>query len=84
MDTPEKSRLAELVEQLPEQEINAAVRYLEFLKSRSDPYLKYLMSVPEEEEELTEEFKRKLNEAREDVGAGRLISSDRLKQELGL
>ncbi len=84
MDAHEKSRLADLIEQLPEEEIHAAVRYLEYLKDRGDPYLKYLLSVPEEEEELTDEFKRKLDEAREDIEAGRLISSDQLKQELGL
>ena len=42
--------LAELIEQLPEEEIQAAVRYLENLKDRGDPYLKFLMSVPEEDE----------------------------------
>ena len=54
MDTQDKNRLAELVEQLPEGEIQAAMRYLEYLKDRGDPYLKFLMNVPEEDEELTD------------------------------
>ena len=84
MDAQEKNRLAELIDQLPEEEIPAAMRYLEYLKDRGDPYLKFLMSVPEENEELTDRFQRELNKAWEDIDAGQVISSDQLKQELGL
>ena len=42
MDTQDKNRLAELIEQLPEVEVQAAVRYLEYLKDHGDPYLKFL------------------------------------------
>ena len=74
MDTQDKNRLAELIEQLPEEEIQAAVRYLEYLKDRGDPYLKFLMSVPEEDEELTDEFQRELDRAWKDIDDGRVIS----------
>ena len=84
MDTQNKNRLAELIEQLPEGEMQAAVRYLEYLKSRGDPYLKFLMSVPEEDEELTDEFQRELDGAWKDIDDGQVISSDQLKQELEL
>ena len=84
MDRQDKNRLAELIEQLPEGEIQAAVRYLEYLKDRGDPYLKFLMSVPEEDEELTDEFQRELDRAWKDINDGQVISSDQLKQEAGL
>ena len=84
MDAQDKNRLAELIEQLPEEEIHAAVRYLEYLKDRGDPYLKFLMSVSEEDEELTDRFERELDRAWEDIDGGRVISSNQLKQELGL
>ena len=84
MDTQDKNRLAELIEQLPEEEIQAAVRYLEYLKDRGDPYLKFLMSVPEEDEELTDEFQRELDRAWKDIDDGQVTSSDQLKQELEL
>ena len=84
MDTQNKNRLAELIEQLPEAEMQAAVRYLEYLKDRGDPYLKFLMSVPEEDEELTDEFQRELDRAWKDIDDGQVISSDQLKQELEL
>ena len=84
MDAQDKNRLAELIEQLPEEEIHAAVRYLEYLKDRGDPYLKFLMSVSEEDEELTDRFERELDRAWEDIDGGRVISSNQLKQKLGL
>ncbi|MYA30132.1 MAG: hypothetical protein F4Y31_02760 [Gammaproteobacteria bacterium] len=84
MDAQGKNRLAELVEQLPEGEIESAVRYLEYLKYRSDPYLKFLMSVPDEDEELTDRFQKELDRAWRDIDDGQVISSGQLKQELGL
>ena len=69
--------------QLPE-EIQVAVRYLEYLKDRGDPYLKFLMSVPEEDEELTGKFQRELDKAWKDFDDGQVISSNQIKQELGL
>lgn len=84
MDTQDKNRLAELIEQLPEVEVQAAVRYLEYLKDRGDPYLKFLMSVPEEDEQLTDRFQKELDRAWKDIDDGQVVSSDQLKQELGL
>ena len=84
MDTQDKNRPAELIERLPEEENQAAVRYLEYLKDRGDPYLKFLMSVPEEDEELTDKFQRELDRAWKDIDDGQVTSSDQLKQELGL
>ena len=84
VDTCDRSRLLELAERLPEDEIQAATRYLEFLTGRGDPYLVYLMSVPEEAEELSEEGQRLLDEGWEDIEAGRLIGSDDAARELGL
>ena len=84
MDTCNRSRLLQLAERLPDDKIQAATRYLEFLTSRGDPYLPYLMSAPEEEGALSEESRRLLDEGWEDIEAGRLVSSDEAKRELGL
>lgn len=84
MSVCDRSRLLQLAERLPGDEIPAATRYLEFLTSRRDPYLLYLMSVPEDEEELSAEGRRLLAEGWEDIKAGRLMGSDEAKQELGL
>ena len=84
MGACDRSRLLRLAERLPDDEIQAATRYLEFLTSRGDLYLRYLTSVPEEEAALSEEGRRLLDEGWEDIEAGRLVGSDEAKRELGL
>ena len=42
------------------------------------------MSVPEEDEELTDRFQKELGRAWKDIDDGQVISSGQLKQELGL
>ena len=79
-----RNRLLQLAERLPDHEIQAATRFLEFLTSREDPYLQYLMSTPEEEEALSEEGQRLLDEGWEDIGTGRVVGADETKRELGL
>ena len=79
-----RSRLLQLAERLPDGEVQAATRYLEFLMGRGDPYLLHLISVEEEEEELSEEGQRLLDEGWKDIEAGRLMDSDEAKRELGL
>ena len=59
-------------------------RYLECLIDRGDPYFKFLMSVPEEDEQLTDRFQKELDRAWKDIRDGQVVSSDQLKQELGL
>lgn len=80
----DRSRLLELAERLPDTEIQAAIRYLEFLTGREDSYLLYIMSLPEEDEELSEEGQRPLDDGWEDIQTGRLIGSDETERELGL
>ena len=84
MGACDRRRLLQLAEQLPNDEIQAATRCLESLTGRGDPYLLYLMSVPEEEEDLSEQGQRLLDEGWEDIEAGRLMDSDEAKRELGL
>ena len=84
MGVCDRNRLLALVQRLPGDEIAAATRYLEFLTNRSDPYLLYLMSIPEDDEELSEEGRRLLDEGWEDIEAGRVMGSDEAKLELGL
>ena len=84
MGVCDRSRLLQVAEHLPDEEIQAAIRYLEFLAGRGDPYLSYLMSAGEEEEEVSEQGQRLLDEGWEDIEAGRLMGSDEVKRELGL
>ena len=44
------------------------------MKDRSDPYLKFLMSVPEEDEELTDRFQKELDRAWRDIDEGKCVN----------
>lgn len=49
-----------------------------------DPVLKSLLDAPVDDEPLTESDIAALQEAREDIAAGRIISAKELYRELGI
>jgi hypothetical protein len=57
-----RQELHRLVDELPEAETYAARRYLEYLRDRRLPGLKELLEAPEEEEELTDAARKRLDE----------------------
>jgi hypothetical protein len=75
--------LHRLIDELPEAEAHAARRYLEYLRDRSLPGLEALLEAEEEEEELSAEGERLLQEGIEDVRAGRTVSGAKVRRELG-
>jgi hypothetical protein len=84
MEAKAKERLYRLVEQIPEGDIRAAERYLEYLAERGDPFIRKLMNAPLDDEPVTEEEEAGVREAWEDYKAGRVHSLEEIKQELGL
>lgn len=84
MEAKAKERLYRLVERIPEEEIHAAERYLEYLAERGDPFIRKLMNAPFDDEPVTEEEEAGVREAWEDYKAGRVYSLEEIKQELGL
>lgn len=82
MEAKAKDRLHRLIELIPEREIHAAERYLEYLAEHGDPFLRKLIALPEEEEELSEEGHRLLDEGYEDLRAGQTHSLEDVKREL--
>ncbi len=79
-----RDQVVRLVEQLPDQEIPAAGRYLEQLVERLEPFSKHLMEAPEDDEALSEKGKRLLDEGYEDLDAGRTHTLEEVKRELDL
>ena len=79
-----KKDLVRLVEELPKSELDAARRYLEYLRDTADPLLKKLLDAPEEDKELADATLAGLAEAEEDFKAGLLVSHEELKSEFGL
>ena len=76
-----RDQLLDIARQVPEQEIESATRYLECLVS-GDPFIRSLLEAPEEDEQISEECERLLDEADREIGAGLLFSHEEVMQEL--
>ena len=74
----------QLADRLPAEAIPAATRYLEYLADRGDPFVRHLFEAPEEDQNLSETGRQLLDEAYDDIDAGRLYGRDELKREFGL
>jgi hypothetical protein len=76
-----KERLHQVVDALSEEE---AADALDYIVSRGrDPLARRLDAAPLDDEPLTDEDREALREAREDAAAGRLISLDGVRRDLG-
>ncbi len=83
MSNAVKKHLYDLVDSLPESELKAAGRYLEFLRAQSAPVHQALDAAPyDDEEQSWDEEEASLGRA--DASAGRVLSTEALKAELGL
>ncbi len=68
--TPKES-LHKLVDQLPESELPAAKRFLEYLRDAgSDPFLRALAAAPVDDEPVTDEDLAAIREADEAIARG--------------
>lgn len=81
----ERETLRRLIEELPEDELKVACRYLEFvLDHGNDPVRWALEHAPLDAELETDDERTAVDEARRDMRTGLTKSSDELKRELGL
>ena len=79
-----KEDLGRLIDGLPESELYAAWRYLNYLKHTADPLLKKLLEAPEDDEELTPKGVAAIEEGWEALRRGDIVSDEELSRELGL
>ena len=84
METATKTRLHWLVDKLPEAEIHAAERYLEYLTEQADPLVTALSNATEVDEPLTDDDRAALEEGRLALDGGDTISDDELRTQLGI
>lgn len=84
MESPPRSRLHQLVDELPEEEIPAAERCLRALCEHDDPVLRTLESAPVDDEPLTEQERKEIEEAQRDLDAGHRVSDAQIRADLGL
>ena len=79
-----RTALRKLIDQLPESELVAAHRYLCYLRDEGDPVLQAFRNAPLDDEPLTEEDIKAIEEGKEDIKAGRVYTLEQVKTELGL
>lgn len=84
MEAKAKERLYQLIDQIPEREIHAAERYLEYLAEHGDPFVRKLMNAPIDDESVTEDEEAGVREAWADYKAGRVGTMEEVEEELGL
>ena len=84
MEAKAKDRLYRLVDRIPEGEVHAAERYLEYLAEHGDPLVRALMSAPEVDEPLSEEDRQALEDGRSALDTGDVVTDEELRAELGL
>ena len=72
----------ELIDRVPPEQINAAIRFLEFLLL--DPVERSLAPAPIEDEDLSPELADALDRARASLGRGEGVAHDEIRREFGL
>jgi hypothetical protein len=75
-----KEQLRARVEDLSEQEAEAT---LDFIASRGQSFRDWLDARPEDDEPLSAEERAALTESEADITAGRTVSYEQVKQDLG-
>jgi hypothetical protein len=75
-----KEKLRARVENLSEQEAEAI---LDFIASRGESFVEWLDARPEDDEPLSAEDRAALAESDADIGAGRTVSCEQVKQGFG-
>ena len=84
MDPQPRKRLHQVVDDLPDDEIAAAERYLRSLCADGDPVLHTVRTAPVDDEPLSDEDRAAIAEGRRDIAAGRGIPHERVLRKLGL
>ncbi len=79
-----KDSLKDLIDQLPDEELHTAKRFMEYLRDAGSPLLDVLLEAPEEADELSEDAAAALREAELEVKIGDVVTHAELKRELSL
>ena len=82
--TEARTKLHDLIESLPSEDVPTALRILEALNSSSDAVPLALRDVPLDDEPETEEERAAVAEARRDLEEGRVVPHDEVMRKYGL
>ena len=79
-----KRQIKDLIDGMPPDELLVIKRFVQYVRDMEDPFLRNLAEAPWDDEPLTEEDIAAIEEAKEDIAAGRLIPAEELYKELGI
>ena len=77
-----KSELHVLVDELPDSEIDAAARYLAYLRDTADPLTRLLDNAPGDDEPLTPEEEQAIEDGMAAYRRGDYLEAEDAKREL--
>lgn len=77
-----RDALHRAVDQLPDDQVEPAIRLLRDLEAKADPLIRLLREAPEDDEELSADDLVALEEARADMAAGRVLTHDQVRRRL--
>ena len=73
-----------LVDDLSDQDLSTAKRFLAYLRNIRDPHMRKLVETPYDDEPLTEEDIAALDEAYEAIARGEVYSDEEVQRQLSL
>ncbi len=79
-----KAVLHRLVDELPQEELYAARRYLVYLRNMGDPVFRSLEEAPFDDEPETPEERAAIEEGLKDLAEGNVYSAEEVRRELNL
>jgi hypothetical protein len=79
---PTRDTLHRLIDEPPESELTTAERFLNYLRATADPVLRALLEAPPDDEPETEEERRAVQEAREELVRGEVRTLEEVRREL--
>ena len=79
-----KENLHDLVERLPDSELETVRQVLEERLAKHDPVLRAFLTAPEDDEPETEDERSAVREAYDAIANGEVIPDEELKRDLGL
>ena len=79
-----RQELKDLIDCVPTDELIVVKRFIQYVVDMQDPVLRSLLEAPVDDEPTSESDVAALQEAREDIAAGRLTPAKELYRELGI
>ncbi len=79
-----KQELKDLIDGLPGQELHAVKRFIQYIRDVDDPLIRLMAEAPWDDEPVTQEDLDAIEESNRDIVAGRVVSHQDLKAELGI